>query len=57
MKANLSKMGKWPPKTFRKHYLVKVFVSRFREVENFIKTKRISISAEAGNPIRTPCEN
>ena len=38
MKGILSKIAKWPPKPLEKHYLEKVFVTRFREVEKPYKT-------------------
>ena len=38
MKEIWSKLAKWPPKPLEKHYLEKVFVSRFREVEKPYKT-------------------
>ena len=34
MEENRSKRGKRPPKSLKKHYLEKVFASRFRQVEN-----------------------
>ena len=38
MKEIWSKNAKGPPKTLKKHYLEKVFVSRFREVKKPYKT-------------------
>ena len=40
MKEIWSKNAKGPPKTLEKHYLEKVFVSRFREVKKPYKTNR-----------------
>ena len=33
MKENWTKMGKWHPKTLKKHYLEKVFATRSGEVK------------------------
>ena len=38
MKEIWSKNGKWPPKTLEKHWLEKVFASRFREAAKPYKT-------------------
>ena len=48
MKAFTSKNAKRHPKTLKKHYLEKVFVSRFREVKKPYKTNGKSTFPEAG---------
>ena len=57
MKAFWSKNAKGHPKTLKKHYLEKVFVSRFREVKKPYKTNGKSTFPEAENAIRKPYEN
>ena len=41
-----SKIAKRHPKTLKKHYLEKVFVSRFREVKKLYKTNGKSTFSE-----------
>ena len=49
MKEFWSTNGKGPPKTLKKHYLEKVFVSRFREVKKHYKTNGKSTFPEVEN--------
>ena len=54
MREIWSKIAKRLPKTLEKHYLEKVFVSRFREVKKPYKTNGNQLLQKSENAIRKP---
>ena len=54
LKEIWSRIAKRPPKTLEKHYLEKVFVSRFREVNKPYKTNGKSTFSEAEKRYQEP---
>ena len=54
MEENHSKNRKWHPKPLKKHYLEKVFASRFRQVEKPYKTNGKQVFEKSGNTFEIP---